>query len=53
MSVALRICCAHTKKKLSSLNLNANVEDDEKSDSANHEQNDENEGERSDEDKSS
>jgi hypothetical protein len=51
--VAVRICRAYTKKKLSSL-INANVEDDEESDGANHEQNDENEEEnareRSDED---
>jgi hypothetical protein len=39
--VAVRICCAYTKKKLSSFN----VEDDEKSDDANHELNDENEEE--------
>ncbi len=39
MRVAVRICCAYTKKKLSSFN----VEDNEKSDDANHELNDENE----------
>jgi len=39
MRVAVRICCAYTNKKLSSFN----VEDNEKSDDANHELNDENE----------
>ncbi len=39
--VAVRICRAYTKKKLSSFN----VEDDEKDDNANHKLNDENEEE--------
>jgi len=45
MSVALRICRAYTKKKLSSLKILSTQMYDEKSDSANHKQNDENEEE--------